>query len=84
MELKIINTDYIHRFAFVGGGLLESGGDALGGVIGCDSFAAEIINPVVDYFVFNTVAKYALFQIIEQAIDKGKFLQYSYSHTYEF
>jgi len=66
-------ADHIRSsFAFAGGPLLEAGGDALGGVIGCDTFAAEIINPVVDFFVYNTVAKYALFQIIEQAIDKGR------------
>ena len=63
----------MYSFAFVGGPLLEAGGDALGGAIGCDTFAAEVINPVVDFFVYNTVAKYALFQIIEQAIDKGSF-----------
>ena len=41
------------------------------GVIRCDTFAAEIINPVVEFFYYNTVAKCALFQIIEQAIDKS-------------
>lgn len=58
-------------FSVIGTPLLESGGDMLNGAVGCDQFAAEVVNPFVDFFVTNTVAKYLLFQIVEQAIDKG-------------
>ena len=64
-------ADHIrYSFAFVGGPYSRREA-TLGGVIGCDTFAAEFINPVVEFFCYNTVAKCALFQIIKQAINKG-------------
>ncbi|KAF8422860.1 hypothetical protein EV426DRAFT_604071 [Tirmania nivea] len=53
-----------------GGAGIEGVGDLLGAAVG-DTFASTVVDPTTDFFVNNLAAKYALFQIIEQAVDKG-------------
>ncbi|KNG49130.1 hypothetical protein TW65_04111 [Stemphylium lycopersici] len=58
-------------FAFVGGPLTEGIADSVTSTFGADSFASEIINSGAGAIAASTVLKYSVFQIVEQAIDKG-------------
>ncbi|KAJ4984026.1 hypothetical protein SVAN01_10457 [Stagonosporopsis vannaccii] len=58
-------------FAFVGGPLVEGAADSVTSAFGADSFVAEIVNSGAGAIAASTVLKYSVFQIVEQAIDKG-------------
>ena len=58
-------------FAFVGGPLVDGLADGVTGAFGADSFVSEIVNSGAGAIAASTVLKYGVFQIVEQAIDKG-------------
>jgi hypothetical protein len=58
-------------FAFVGGPLVDGAADSITGVFGADSFISEIINSGAGAIAASTVLKYSVFQLVEQALDKG-------------
>lgn len=58
-------------FAFVGGPLVEGMADGVTSTFGADSFISEIVNSGAGAIAASTVLKYSVFQIVEQAIDKG-------------
>lgn len=58
-------------FAFVGGPLVDGAADSITSAFGADSFIAEIVNSGAGAIAASTVLKYGVFQIVEQAIDKG-------------
>lgn len=58
-------------FAFVGGPLVEGAADGITSTFGADSFISEIVNSGAGAIAASTILKYSVFQIVEQAIDKG-------------
>ncbi|KAF1949593.1 hypothetical protein CC80DRAFT_555166 [Byssothecium circinans] len=58
-------------FAFVGAPLVEGISDRVTGAFGADSFISETVSSGTGTIVGSTVLKYGVFQIVEQAIDKG-------------
>jgi hypothetical protein len=58
-------------FAFVGGPLVDGAADQVTSIFGADSFISEIVNSGAGAIAASTVLKYGVFQIVEQAIDKG-------------
>jgi hypothetical protein len=58
-------------FAFVGAPLVDGISDGVTSAFGADSFISEIVASGADTIVGSTVIKYGIFQIVEQAIDKG-------------
>lgn len=58
-------------FAFVGGPLVDGMADGVTSAFGADSFISEIVNSGAGAIAASTVLKYGVFQIVEQAIDKG-------------
>ena len=58
-------------FAFVGGPLVDGMADGVTSAFGADSFISEIVNSGAGAIAGSTVLKYGVFQIVEQAIDKG-------------
>lgn len=58
-------------FAFVGGPLVDGMADGVTSAFGADSFVSEIVNSGAGAVAASTVVKYGVFQIVEQAIDKG-------------
>jgi hypothetical protein len=58
-------------FAFVGGPLVEGAADGITSAFGADSFISEIVNSGAGAIAASTILKYGVFQIVEQAIDKG-------------
>jgi hypothetical protein len=58
-------------FAFVGAPLVEGADGLVSGIFGADSFVSEIVSSGAGAIVGSTVLKYGVFQIVEQAIDKG-------------
>jgi hypothetical protein len=58
-------------FAFVGAPLVDGIADGVTSTLGADSFVSEIINSGAGAIAASTVLKYSVFQIVEQAIDKG-------------
>jgi hypothetical protein len=58
-------------FAFVGTPLVEGISDGVAGAFGADSFVSEIVNSGAGVILGSTIIKYSVFQIVEQAIDKG-------------
>jgi hypothetical protein len=58
-------------FAFVGTPLVEGISDGIAGAFGADSFISEVVNSGAGVILGSTVIKYSVFQIVEQAIDKG-------------
>jgi hypothetical protein len=58
-------------FAFVGAPLVDGIADSVTSTFGADSFVSEIINSGAGAIAASTVLKYSVFQIVEQAIDKG-------------
>ncbi|KAJ4370655.1 hypothetical protein N0V83_005176 [Neocucurbitaria cava] len=58
-------------FAFVGGPLVDGMADGVAGAFGADSFISEIVSSGAGAIAASTVIKYGVFQIVEQAIDKG-------------
>jgi hypothetical protein len=66
-------------FAFVGTPLVEGISDGVTGAFGADSFVSEIVNSGAGVILGSTVIKYSVFQIVEQAIDKGIIEHSTYS-----
>lgn len=58
-------------FAFVGAPLIEGADGLVSDIFGADSFVSEIVSSGAGAVVGSTVLKYGVFQIVEQAIDKG-------------
>ncbi|KAF2108941.1 hypothetical protein BDV96DRAFT_605045 [Lophiotrema nucula] len=58
-------------FAFVGAPLVEGLDSAVTDIFGADSFVSEIVSSGAGTIVGSTIIKYSVFQIVEQAIDKG-------------
>lgn len=58
-------------FAFVGAPLVDGLSDGVTGAFGADSFISEIVSSGAGTIVGSTIIKYSVFQIVEQAIDKG-------------
>jgi hypothetical protein len=58
-------------FAFVGAPLVDGISDGVTGAFGADSFISEIVSSGAGTIVGSTIIKYSVFQIVEQAIDKG-------------
>jgi hypothetical protein len=58
-------------FAFIGAPLVDGISDGVTSAFGADSFISEIVASGADTIVGSTVIKYGIFQIVEQAIDKG-------------
>ena len=58
-------------FAFVGGPLVEGLDGVVTDVFGADSFISEIVSSGAGAIGASTILKYSVFQIVEQAIDKG-------------
>jgi hypothetical protein len=58
-------------FAFVGAPLVDGISDGITGAFGADSFISEIVSSGAGTIVGSTIIKYSVFQIVEQAIDKG-------------
>ena len=58
-------------FAFVGAPLVDGISDGITGAFGADSFISEIVSSGGGFVTGNTIIKYGVFQIVEQAIDKG-------------
>ncbi|KAJ4301209.1 hypothetical protein N0V90_003300 [Kalmusia sp. IMI 367209] len=58
-------------FAFVGAPLVDGISDGVTSAFGADSFISEIVSSGAGTIVGSTVLKYGVFQIVEQAIDKG-------------
>lgn len=58
-------------FAFVGGPLVDGMADGVTSAFGADSFISEIVNSGAGAIAASTILKYGVFQIVEQAIDKG-------------
>lgn len=58
-------------FAFVGGPLVDGMADGVTSAFGADSFISEIVSSGAGAIAASTILKYSVFQIVEQAIDKG-------------
>jgi hypothetical protein len=58
-------------FAFVGAPLVEGTDSLVSGMFGADSFISEVVSSGAGAIVGSTVLKYGVFQIVEQALDKG-------------
>lgn len=58
-------------FAFIGAPLVEGLDGVVTDVFGADSFVSEIVNSGAGVILGSTIIKYSVFQIVEQAIDKG-------------
>lgn len=58
-------------FAFVGVPLVDGAADSVASAFGADSFISEIVNSGAGAIAGSTILKYSVFQIVEQAIDKG-------------
>jgi hypothetical protein len=58
-------------FAFVGGPLVDGMADGVTSAFGADSFISEIVSSGAGAIAASTILKYGVFQIVEQAIDKG-------------
>lgn len=58
-------------FAFVGAPLVEGISDGVTGTFGADSFISEMVSSGAGTIVGSSVVKYGVFQVVEQAIDKG-------------
>ncbi|KAL8781982.1 MAG: hypothetical protein Q9213_005747 [Squamulea squamosa] len=58
-------------FAVIGVPLVDGISDAVAGSFGTDHFVSEVVSSGADFVTGNTVVKQGVFQIVEQAIDKG-------------
>lgn len=58
-------------FHVIGGPLVDGAANVVGDVFGADTFVSEIASSSADFINGNLVVKYGVFQIVEQAIDKG-------------
>ena len=51
--------------------LVEGLEGVVGGLFGADHFVSEVVSQGCEILVADAVVKYGVFQIVEQAIDKG-------------
>lgn len=58
-------------FHVIGGPLVDGAANVVGDLFGADTFVAEIASSSADFINGNLIVKYGVFQIVEQAIDKG-------------
>ena len=58
-------------FAVVGAPIVDGVSDAVTSSFGADHFVSEIVSSGAGFITGNTIVKYGVFQIVEQAIDKG-------------
>lgn len=58
-------------FAVVGGPLVDGASNVVTDVFGADTFISEIVSSGAGFITGNIIVKYGVFQIVEQAIDKG-------------
>jgi hypothetical protein len=58
-------------FAFTGVPLVDGADSVVGDIFGADSFISETVSAGAGFITGNTIVKYGVFQIVEQAIDKG-------------
>lgn len=58
-------------FHVIGGPLVDGVGNLVTDTFGADTFVSEIVSSGAGFITGNTVVKYGVFQIVEQAIDKG-------------
>lgn len=58
-------------FAFVGAPLVEGAESFVSGMFGADSFISEAVSSGAGAIAGSTVLNYGVFQIVEQALDKG-------------
>ena len=58
-------------FAVVGAPLVDGMSDAVTSSFGADHFISEVVSSGAGFITGNTIVKYGVFQIVEQAIDKG-------------
>lgn len=58
-------------FHVIGGPLVDGAANVVGDLFGADTFVAEIAASSADFINGNLIVKYGVFQIVEQAIDKG-------------
>ncbi len=55
----------------IGTPLLDGVADAVASAFGADHFISEVVFTGVDFIEGNTIVEHAIFEIVEQAIDKG-------------
>ena len=58
-------------FAVIGAPLMDGVSDAVTNSFGADHFISEVVSSGAGFVTGNTIIKYGVFQIVEQAIDKG-------------
>lgn len=58
-------------FAVIGGPLVDGASNVVTDTLGADSFISEIVSSGAGFITGNCIVKYGVFQIVEQAIDKG-------------
>lgn len=58
-------------FHVIGGPLVDGVGNLVTDTFGADTFVSEIVSSGGGFITGNTIVKYGVFQIVEQAIDKG-------------
>ena len=58
-------------FAVIGGPLVDGAADSVVNTFGADHFISEVVGSTAGFINGNTIVKYGVFQIVEQAIDKG-------------
>ncbi|KAH0551194.1 hypothetical protein GP486_007479 [Trichoglossum hirsutum] len=58
-------------FAFTGAPIVDGMDSVVGDIFGADSFISETVSAGAGFITGNTIVKYGVFQIVEQAIDKG-------------
>ena len=58
-------------FAVVGAPIVDGIADGVTSTFGADHFVSEIVSSGAGFITGNTIVKYGVFQIVEQAIDKG-------------
>ena len=58
-------------FAVVGAPIVDGVSDGVTSSFGADHFVSEIVSSGAGFITGNTIVKYGVFQIVEQAIDKG-------------
>jgi hypothetical protein len=58
-------------FAVVGGPLVDGASNLVTDTFGADTFISEVVSAGAGFINGNCIVKYGVFQIVEQAIDKG-------------
>ncbi|KAL9128319.1 MAG: hypothetical protein Q9217_002974 [Psora testacea] len=58
-------------FSVIGAPLVDGCSDLVTNAFGADTFVSEVVSSGAGFITGNTIVKYGVFQIVEQAIDKG-------------